>query len=65
MRCDECRFFNLGPSSKRGECRRNPPASSQGNLYGHWPIVDTHEWCGEFEITNEAFEAAIKKQLED
>lgn len=65
MRCDECKFFHPSHGSvSRGECRRNPPVSSQDNPFGRWPIVGRDEWCGEYYITDELFAKAIKAQLE-
>ena len=56
MKCEECRFF----SQNWGECRRRAPVGKTEHLtYGSrnvtanerawWPLVETTDWCGEFE----------------
>lgn len=63
-RCDECQYFHPSHGFSRGECRRNPPANNQDNPFGRWPIVGRDDWCGEYHVTDEIFEKAIRGQLE-
>lgn len=45
--CETCRFYN------QGYCKRFPPVipplGSDGRDYNRWPVVSTHEWCGEWD----------------
>lgn len=59
--CSLCRYFQpeVGAVGNQplshGECRRHPPIPVLDGNGGHvandriWPVVDTVDWCGEFE----------------
>ena len=51
--CGTCKFFD--PSYPAvddptvGSCFRYPPLSSTDqNVRGTWPVVDSSDWCGEW-----------------
>lgn len=49
--CGECYFWedttkNASAITQYGACRRNPPASNEGDFV--FPYVVNGEWCGEF-----------------
>lgn len=41
--CKECRFY-MKRIEESGLCRRHPPLNLR-----YWPVVDTDDWCGEFQ----------------
>lgn len=52
--CATCRFYGQSrnqtaeSTSSQGGCRRRAPI---GSGYGAWtwPLVETHDWCGDYE----------------
>lgn len=51
--CNNCEWWNpLAPSTINdrfiGQCRVMPPTFHGENYDGHWPITDSHDWCGHF-----------------
>lgn len=64
--CSDCRFFSevdtLQDGTVRGECHRNPPVLLHKTDIGTWPIIESHEFCGEFELKpslRRSFEAEL------
>lgn len=45
--CATCRFFK--PGGPIGLCRRRSPLYSTLSTRGIFPLVESSEWCGEYE----------------
>lgn len=45
--CKTCKFFKAGGPS--GLCRRRAPVDSTLSHRGIFPLVESSEWCGEYE----------------
>ena len=52
-RCDDCRFF-MDFGNGTGTCHRYPPSWHAGGKAEKWPIVNTIDWCGEWQTCAEA-----------
>lgn len=62
--CTDCRFFEPeGDGGAIGQCRRFPP-KPEPDQCGTFPHVNTHDWCGEFELTPSARRAFEAERLE-
>lgn len=49
-KCANCRFYRKEGDYKAGACRRRAPIRlNTSNVFGHFPIVYEHDWCGEYE----------------
>ena len=51
--CGSCRYFDLlidhEEPDNYGVCLRNPPQFVEpGALNGGWPVIQSHQWCGEY-----------------
>ena len=49
--CKNCSFFLIEPKDTLGFCRRYPPTIinlGDDSFDSIFPIVDSDEWCGEF-----------------
>lgn len=61
--CAHCKHFGPLSASGLGECRRYPPSPLCVSILPHaitgealrqrWPLVQAHDWCGEWEKEGE------------
>lgn len=52
--CNICAYFEqkdskVAPSADLGACRANPPSASTQDQVAFWPMVNSSDWCGNFE----------------
>jgi len=58
--CAFCKFFeSYGENLAGGQCRRNPPRPGEAGK--RWPVVEEHEWCGEFKPSGAFYRAVNGK----
>lgn len=60
--CGNCHFFDAETSRQSNEtglCRYNPPVA-KSTSESAWPVVDSKDWCGHFNMTAERFVAAAE-----
>lgn len=53
--CASCRFLKLDTHSVAGavgRCHRYPPnQSGPYSGFGGWPLMQSHDWCGEYQVS--------------
>ena len=46
-RCDRCQWCDRDGSGF-GRCRKDTPRIVEGGVLATWPLVQPHDWCGQF-----------------
>lgn len=58
--CEKCRFWERGYEPQKGNCRRRSPVLCEG--MNQWPVTESHDWCGEFEMREDVKPEQLKPE---
>lgn len=57
--CGTCIYFRALRALASGECRAEPP-QIDAEHDGHWPVIESAEWCGHYRPNADATRALLE-----